>query len=146
MGAIRDRHTELREQEIGAMQATQAVITRMANNSQNIKSLFLTLSVAVIAYFGANSARPSLGSMLGLGLIGVVFWIMDAKYLQLERKFRKHYNHIICGCKPNLDDWAMDIDQYKVDNLFKMMFKSFSLWIYPAVFIGIGLALYLPAL
>jgi hypothetical protein len=73
------------------LQMIQGVITRMASNSFSLKTICVTLTAAVIAYFGAV---PSANWTVAVGGAAAIttFWLLDAMYLRLEQQFRKLYD------------------------------------------------------
>lgn len=60
---------------------------------------------------------------------------MDARYLQLERKFREHHKAIVSGAISSLEMWDFSPARYPVMDIFRTMF-SFSAWIYPTIAIA----------
>ncbi len=71
----------------------QACITRMANNSFEIKKWTVGL-IAVLS--GLMKANSSLKEYVCLFLlIVVVFWGLDAYFLHIEKRYRKKYNEVI---------------------------------------------------
>jgi len=81
------------EVKIRHLEAIQAIITRQAGNSFALKALTGTITAAVIAYAGAT-AIPAPGMLVAGILPAFVFWLMDAKYLQQERQFRRLYDAV----------------------------------------------------
>ncbi|WP_296317870.1 hypothetical protein [Winogradskyella sp. UBA3174] len=69
----------------------QAVITRMGVNSFQIKSLTVTFVAAFLGIYASNSKVLFIITPVPIVLL---FWFLDAYYLQLERKFRGIYNDI----------------------------------------------------
>jgi hypothetical protein len=70
----------------------QAVITRMATNSANCKTLCLTLIVAILAIVTDKSKT----SFTFVALIPIiVLGLLDAYYLGLEQGFRNQYNEFV---------------------------------------------------
>lgn len=65
-----------------------------------------------IADEGARAVIPSSVSYVGL-VPAIVFWLMDARYLRLERLYWKFYDHIGQGneCEP----FSMDTSKFKED-------------------------------
>jgi hypothetical protein len=79
------------EKQLKHLEMTQAIITRMANNSFVIKGWCVTLVSALIALSLQNS-NPK---FIGVALIPVlIFWFLDAYFLRQERLFRKLYDHV----------------------------------------------------
>ncbi|MCU0568943.1 MAG: hypothetical protein MUF49_20380 [Oculatellaceae cyanobacterium Prado106] len=70
----------------------QGVITRMAGNSSNCKSLCITL-VSAIAVFIADKGQPH---YIVITIIPILlFSLLDAYYLGLEQGFRETYNDFV---------------------------------------------------
>lgn len=69
----------------------QNVITRMAGASADIKRFGLAFLAAALA-FSASAERPVI-VLLAAGL-AAVFWVLDARYLQQERWFRRLYDEV----------------------------------------------------
>ena len=68
----------------------QAVITRMGNNSFNLKAWAVLIIVAIFTFAGQqNNIRCILFTNLPL----LVFWGLDSYYLQLERMYRLLYEN-----------------------------------------------------
>lgn len=134
MGQVRDRGAILENQEIEAIKVNQEIIKRMADNSQKIKNVFLATSALAATLAGSGSFPPTRVFLYVFVAIAVVFWIMDAKYLQLERGFRKHHAAIVNGSINYLDQWDFNPKRDGLDCLIKVMF-SFSLLIYPAAIV-----------
>lgn len=133
MDQARDRNTVLTPNEIEAIKINQEIIKRMADNSAKTKTVFLALFAAAVTLH--NSIR--LDCYVLFGYISVIFalWYTDAKYLhakylQLERQFRKHHQAIVNGSINYLDQWAFNPAKYKVEPVAKIMFLNFTMWLY----------------
>lgn len=72
----------------------QSVITRMANNSAQMKTWTVSLVTAVIAFSGLSDNPHRLVPLAGLIAV-FAFWRMDAKYLHLERCYIKLYDAVL---------------------------------------------------
>ena len=127
----RDKNAILEQNEIDAIKINQDIIKRMADNSQKIKNFFLAMCAIVVALMGKQQAQITCYFLLAFMAIAIVFWVMDAKYLQLERQFRKHHMAIVSGSIGFLEQWNFNPKQYSKDCILKVMF-SFSLMIYPS--------------
>jgi hypothetical protein len=66
----------------------QATIARINSNSFQIKSMVIVIISAMFALFAAT---PKVVSLLLSIFPLIVFWLLDAYYLQQERKFRAMY-------------------------------------------------------
>lgn len=71
----------------------QACITRMANNSFEIKKWTVGLIAVLSGLIKANSSLKEYVCLFLL--IVVVFWGLDAYFLHIERRYRKKYNEVI---------------------------------------------------
>jgi len=69
----------------------QNVITRMNTNSFQIKGMSVTITAALLALY-ASGNKPL---YIFVAIIPtIIFWFLDAYYLQQERKFRGVYNDV----------------------------------------------------
>lgn len=136
MCQTRDRQAVLEEHEIKAIMMVQGIITRMADNSQKCKTFFLTLCGAVVALVSACKVPFSIRMICLFCALSVTFWFLDARYLQLERKFRQHHKAIIEGTVPYLDQWNINLSRY--NSGFWSSFFSFSELLYPVACITIS--------
>jgi|SRR5271157_4079459 len=71
---------------------SQSVIQRMASNSTSCKAWCITL-VAAILVIVAGKGKPSYALIASIPTL--LFLILDAYYLALERCFRRSYNDFI---------------------------------------------------
>lgn len=78
----------------------QAIITRMANNSFALKGWAVTL---VAGLFALSSKDANQFYYLVTYIPIVVFWFLDAYYLDQERWFRKLYEKVIQIDEANID-------------------------------------------
>jgi len=107
---------------------TQAVIQRMATNSTSCKAWCITL-VAAILVIVADKGKPSYALIAGIPTL--LFFVLDAYYLALERCFRNSYNEFIDKVHSGR---VVASDLYAVEPkglLLKMVFQSlgsFSVW------------------
>ena len=88
--------SQLDQNTVAHLGMVQSVITRMAGNSFALKALAGTITAAVIAYAAATGNSSPLVAGAGIAP-AVVFWLMDAQYLRLERLFRKLYDGVRKG-------------------------------------------------
>src|ERR1051326_4936292 len=67
----------------------EAAISRMADNQFKLRGWSVALGSAIIGFAAKdNNARVALLAVLPV----VSFWVLDAYYLMLERRFRAKYN------------------------------------------------------
>jgi hypothetical protein len=69
----------------------QAIITRMNTNSFQIKNMAVVILTAMFALFAAT---PKVLLIFLSGFPLIIFWLLDAYYLQQERKFRALYEDV----------------------------------------------------
>ena len=92
------------EAKLKHLEMIQAIINRMASNS----FLFKGWSISIIAGLTAFAAKDANKYLLGVSAIAaVMFWLVDAYYLMLERAFRKLYEEVIKR-KPDEIDFVMN--------------------------------------
>ena len=83
---------KISEQEIKHLEFIQTTINRLASNSFQMKGWMLTI-VSVLLGFFADSSNTDFALVAILPVL--VFWGLDAYYLQQERKFRGIYNDVV---------------------------------------------------
>lgn len=124
----------------------QSVITRMNTNSFHLKGLMITLVSAFLGVY-ASSSEISVNFLLIPIPLVVLFWFLDAYYLQLERKFRGIYNDI---CDLNTEPkkttrvFEMNPKPYKKDDYryFKVLFSTSILSLYLSIIICLFIIYY----
>lgn len=112
------------EHKIKYLEMMQNIIDRMGRNSFAIKNWF------VVALSGILTLMFSQGKtdVLWAGIcLSAFLWVLDAYYLNLERKYRAKYTDALTGASPLFD---MDISKIKKNTpILKLMFsKSLSLY------------------
>ena len=123
------------DNKIKHLEMIENVIERMAKNSFQLKGWAMTLVTLV----GALGAKESDKRFMFLAFVPIVgFWILDAFYLQQERKNRALYRSV-CEIEPDKVDFNMNTrlvkytDEEKKRNRFFNCLKSTSV----SVFYGI---------
>lgn len=96
------------ENKIKHLEFIQSTITRMNQNSFQIKGWMITLVSALLALY-ASSERVVY--ILIAIVPAVVFWFLDAYYLQQERRFRGVYNDV-AGLSP--DDSRINVREFEM--------------------------------
>lgn len=99
------------DQEIKHLELIQSAVNRLAANSFQMKGWMLTIVSALLGFFAESSNTKF---VLVAILPVLVFWGLDAYYLQQERKFRGIYNDVVTPNKAR-----------KV-GLFEMPIKNYS--------------------
>ncbi|MDE2926246.1 MAG: hypothetical protein OXT71_07610 [Acidobacteriota bacterium] len=79
------------EARIAHLQMIQAVVTRMAGNSFQVKGWTVLLAAALFALAAVDSNRFFVYVAY---LPAVMFWALDAYFLRQERLFRKLYDPV----------------------------------------------------
>lgn len=112
----------------------QNVITRMNTNSFQIKGLTITIVAALAAVFASTQ---KISFILIAIPPAIIFWFLDAFYLQQERKFRGVYNDV-AGITDNIKikPFEMPINKYTGGkycyfNVFKS--KTIFLFYFPII-------------
>ncbi|MHA2001120.1 MAG: hypothetical protein ACTSVU_03415 [Promethearchaeota archaeon] len=104
---------------IEELKLIQKIIDRMGSNSFKIKGWAITLIVGTLIL--KSSSETILIAFLPL----IVFWILDAFYLQHEQKFRNLYRQIVEGNPPDgYIQLSLDTSKVDVDSLIKQMFST----------------------
>ncbi len=105
------KKAELSDHEIKHLEFIQSAVNRLAANSFQMKGWMLTIVSALLGFF-AESGNTKFALVAILPVL--VFWGLDAYYLQQERKFRGIYNDVVIPNKTR-----------KV-GLFEMPIKNYS--------------------
>ena len=84
------------ENKIKHLEFIQTVITRMNQNSFQIKGWMITIVSALLALYASSGKQIYI---LVAIVPTVIFWFLDTYYLQQERKFRGVYNDV-AGLSP----------------------------------------------
>ena len=98
---------EFGDGRIKHLEFIQAAISRLANTSSIIKGWTLTV---VTAIFAAAAARTSWQIALVAMLPVVVFWLLDAFFLQNERAYRELYE---AARTTGVEMFSMDAGEYR---------------------------------
>lgn len=117
----------------------QTVITRMASNSFSVKTWCVTLVSALLG-LSAKDARY----MVFVAFLPVLmFWWLDAFFLQQERLFRKLYDHVRENGKDD-SDFSMNTEvvKSKVASLLGVAWSTTLRWFYGWLFVAVLAAAY----
>lgn len=118
----------------------QAVITRMASNSFQVKTWCITLTSALLAL----SAKDARHMVFVAYLPVLMFWWLDAFFLHQERLFRELYDHVRTS-EQEESDFSMKTlgkDDSKVVSQFKVAFSKTLAWFYGGLAVAVSLAVY----
>lgn len=114
----------------------QSVIQRMANNSASSKAWCITL-VSAILVIVADKGKPQYAWIAVIPTL--LFLVLDAYYLALERGFRNAYNSFIRklhGETLAADDLFVVVPQGGLFGLFARSIFSFSVWPFYTTLLG----------
>lgn len=84
----------MEEQKIKHLEMIQGIVTRMNQNSFMLKGWMITIVSALLAIY---ADKGNIAYLVVTIFPILVFWFLDAYYLQQERKFRGIYNDIVEG-------------------------------------------------
>lgn len=108
----------LEEDKKKHLEFIQNIITRMNTNSFQIKGMTITIVTALFAIYAAS---PNILFICISIIPSIIFWFLDAYYLQQERKFRGVYK-CVAGISNDFEIKPFDMPI----NLFKN--KEYSFW------------------
>lgn len=124
--------TSENDNKIAYLQMIQNVIGRVASDSQNLKTLTMTVAAAIIALAQTGNHATPWVSILGIMLV-VLFWWLTSHTLHVERAYRELYERVRLGHAEA--DFSMDWKAYaqKVEKPLKLGFSQSILVPYAAV-------------
>lgn len=118
------------EQKKTHLEMIQNVINRMASNSFSLKGWAVTLVAGIFA-LASKDANPLFFLVAYIPI--VIFWGLDAYYLQLERKFRRLYDKVRL-MDENQIDFSMSISISASDcgkcSYLSCLFSKTEFWFY----------------
>ena len=120
----------LNDDERQYLQMMQDNITRMATNSVNVKTWLVTIVAGILA-IGGNIENVNYWLLLAIVPI-VVFWYLDAFYLNIERGLRnreQRFLNIVRGI--TLSD---EVSSFRETTLFSAIIQNFILSTFISVF------------
>lgn len=99
------------EEKIAHLELLQGVISRMASDAQNSRTLAITLAAAMIAIAQAGNALMPWLALLAI-LPTALFWWQNAYALHVERSYRNLYDLVRMGrqVEPFSMDWRSSPD------------------------------------
>jgi len=129
---------KLDEDAVTHLEMIQGVINRLASSSATMKGLAGTIAAGAIALYGTVGSSQWV-FLAAASLPVVIFWILDSKYLRIERAFRHIYELIR---KPTtgseVEPFSMDYKLFlgKVDCLPKIMLSWSTMWFYVSILVA----------
>lgn len=99
----------------------QSCISRMANNSFQLKGW----TIAIIAVVLALAEKTTNGALLSvIMLIPLLsFWYLDAFFLRTEKMYRKMYEWVLNRRKSNDDSYLYDLNPHRFDKDVESIWK-----------------------
>lgn len=105
--------------KIAHLNMIQEIITRTCNNSFSLKQWSVGIMVAIYAFAGENYHRAVIVTIIPL----IVFGLLDAYYLMLERKFRCLYDEVRLKKEENINfDMSFKFIRINLDEVKKYSF------------------------
>lgn len=102
------------EIKIKHLEFIQSIISRMNQNSFNIKGWMITIVSALLALYASSD---NITYIYIAAIPVIIFWLLDAYYLQQERKFRGVYNDVAEiteeAERKDVKDFEMPIQKYQ---------------------------------
>ena len=98
----------MEQEKIQHLEFIQNIINRMNSNSFQIKEWMITIVSALLALYASSDNVTYIFVALVPTLL---FWYLDAFYLQQERKFRELYNDVLPD-ESTIPLFAMPINNY----------------------------------
>lgn len=98
----------MKSEEIQHLEFIQNIINRMNSNSFQIKEWMITVVSALLALYASSSNETYIFVAI---VPTLMFWFLDAYYLQQERKFRAVYNDVLAD-KSKIPLFTMPIQNY----------------------------------
>lgn len=104
----------------------QGCINRMANNSFLIKGWALGVFAGVTAFTKGENLNNIVLLLCTTVVPFICFWVLDAYFLQIERKYRAMYTEKLTKRKNNNSDELFDLNpsKYKVGSILRIMFSQ----------------------
>lgn len=131
------------QEKIKHLEFIQDIITRMNKNSFQLKGWMITIVSALLALYGSSNNDIYIWIAIAPT---VIFWLLDAYYLQQERKFRGVYNDV-AGLssedqKIEIRDFEMPIHRYVCGKYcyFNVLKSTTIAMIYVPVILGLVFA------
>ena len=115
----------------------QGVITRMGANSFTLKALAATFGSAAVAVM-ATVEKPSPYYAVAAIVPMIIFWLMDAQYLRLERAYRKLYDHVRKG--EEVEAYSLEATPFMKDtaSVLRLAVSWSVSWFYVAILLSLG--------
>lgn len=121
----------MEQEKIKHLEFIQNIINRMNSNSFQIKGWMITIVSALLALYAGNGNEAFVFVAIVPTLL---FWYLDAYYLQQERKFRELYNDVMSDNSP-VPLFAMPIQNYTSCKccIWSTLFSKTIGWLYGTI-------------
>lgn len=122
--------SSIKEEKKQHLDMLQNVISRMASNSFLIKGWSVSLITAILIFADKDN---NINFIYVTFLPLLIFWFLDAYYLQIEKKFRSLYEKVREDYKNNIENtenvelFYMNPKNEKVENIFQILFWNRSI-------------------
>lgn len=118
--------------KIAHLQMIQGVIGRMAADIQNLKTLAITITAAIIALAQTTVITAPWLTLLGVPITGL-FWWLTAYHLHVERSYRRLYDAV--RTDEPVESFTMDWRLYEnqVDKPKILAFSQSIAWPYGGI-------------
>lgn len=127
------------EKKLEHLKLIGSVVDRMASNCLRLKEWFVTVVSAIVGFCFTKS-EPRL--LIVAGGVLLAFWVLDAYYLQQERKFRALYDAIVESDKEFIPAFSMDVKVVRSNqSFFKALFGSWATFGFYGIVLVIGVVL-----
>ena len=101
------------------LEFVQGVIARMNSNSFSMKGWMITIVAGFLAIFAAGKDLNEIFLFVAIAPT-MLFWLLDAYYLQMEKKYRLLYDDVK---NDKAEPFNMNADGYKAC-YFKVLFSK----------------------
>jgi hypothetical protein len=127
-----DKENLFDDNVIKHLEFIQDAITRMGSNSFQMKRWAITIFSALLALYAASGGKQVMYLFFAI-IPAVLFWFMDAYYLQQERKFRGIYNDVagitLAASRQAVQLFDMPLKQYVGEKYsYCRVFWSKTIW------------------
>jgi uncharacterized membrane protein YozB (DUF420 family) len=99
----------------------QAIVNRLSSNAFVFKGWAATVIAGISAFAAKDTSRRI---MLVALLATILFWLSDAYYLSLERRYRDLYDHVAKVPEDKIDFSMKLLDNHKYRAWLKAMYSE----------------------
>jgi len=118
---MRSEQPSAGDDRIKHLEMIQTIISRMAHNSFTLKGWAVTLTAALLVLASDRGTMTAAACLYCIP--AVVFWMLDAYYLALERRFRGLYERARLG---RIDLFSMEVAES--DGSISSAARSLGVW------------------